>query len=185
MNCCQIKNQIMKHFDGELNDIETAQLKQHFKSCAECGNEYEELSKIFKIIETNNGMEPPADFEMQVMKKVNALEKSKRKRYDTFLISLYSVTAVSLIILSVMFMAGLRQLNVFEFMEYVGSSLISSGAMIAIHNIIGVFYDFMSILLIEVLQLCSLIFKTYYYVFIALLCMLILIQRMFVKNFNH
>jgi hypothetical protein len=74
MICQTYEESMMKFFDGELNDIETAQLKQHFKSCQKCGKEFEELSSILGCIQNDFDIEPPLDFEAQVMSRISTLQ---------------------------------------------------------------------------------------------------------------
>ena len=70
MKCEESQNFIMKYFDRELNDIEEAQLKQHLKVCKNCSDEFESLKEIFNVIEQGLEIEPPEDFERQVMYRI-------------------------------------------------------------------------------------------------------------------
>ena len=80
MNCETSKDYIMKYFDGELNNIEEAQFKQHLKICPDCGSEFRCMQTIFTAIKTKAEIEPPADFETRVMDRVASIEKKEKKK---------------------------------------------------------------------------------------------------------
>jgi anti-sigma factor RsiW len=82
----------MKYFDGTVNETERLQLMQHLKTCEKCSNEFDSLKDIFNCLEEeDNHIEPPANFEEQVMAKVNLYEADRRKKVDGFLMLIYGV----------------------------------------------------------------------------------------------
>ncbi|MGI6778807.1 MAG: anti-sigma factor family protein [Acetivibrionales bacterium] len=81
MNCSLSRNHMMKCFDGEHNDIEDAYFKQHLKACQHCREEFEEMKKVFDILETITQVQPPENFETEVMEKIGVLENKREKKY--------------------------------------------------------------------------------------------------------
>ena len=83
MNCEKYKDYIMKHMDKTITETEQIELDEHLKRCSECRLEYDELKNIVSVLEERSCVEPPADFENMVMKKINVLDiyhKKQRKK---------------------------------------------------------------------------------------------------------
>lgn len=83
MNCEKYKDYIMKHMDKTITEMEQIELDEHLKRCSECRLEYDELKNIVSVLEERSCVEPPADFENMVMKKINVLDiyhKKQRKK---------------------------------------------------------------------------------------------------------
>jgi predicted anti-sigma-YlaC factor YlaD len=88
------KNYIMKHFDGEGNDIEEVQFRQHLKSCKSCSDEFSSMEAIFAALGTQTDIEPPANFEAMVMDKVGIIEKQRRENNSRWLVLIYNAATV-------------------------------------------------------------------------------------------
>jgi predicted anti-sigma-YlaC factor YlaD len=112
---------IMKYYDGNANDLEKAQLRQHLKTCSKCNEEFESLKEIFNCLQEDNQIEPPKDFEEQVMKKVNMYEISRRKKVDSFLMAIYGVTLLILTVLTVTFALKVKNMMIMESVGEIGS----------------------------------------------------------------
>ncbi len=108
MNCNTSSDSMMRYFDGNINDIEKLQMKQHLKSCKKCREEFESLNEIFNCLEKENQIEPPMDFEAQVMQKVSLYEDSRRKKFDGFLMLIYGVTLFVLGVLTIIFIFKIK-----------------------------------------------------------------------------
>lgn len=83
MNCNQSNEYIMKYLDGELSDSEHAELIHHINKCNVCCAEFQEYDSIVKSLEEDKGIEPPDDFEITVMSRINLMDdyqKIKKKR---------------------------------------------------------------------------------------------------------
>jgi len=182
MNCRQAYDFTMKYFDGELNDIESAQLKQHFKICKSCSEGFNELNGVLAYLESNSEIEPPEDFEVSVMDKVYSLEIMRNKRADMLLAILYGITGFLLVVMTTVVAFNLRGITLFSAFEIISESFSSfSSLMFTIYNILRLFYDMITGVAGTLLQVMVLLTRTYYYVFISLLLMLFIIQRMFVN----
>lgn len=114
MNCITSNDLIMKYYDGGANDLEKAQLKQHLKTCKKCSEEFESLKEIFNCLQEDNQIEPPKDFEEQVMKKVNMYEISRRKKVDSFLMIIYGITLLMLAALTVTFVLKIKDMRILQ-----------------------------------------------------------------------
>jgi len=177
MKCNDSQNHMMKFFDKELNDIEEAQLKQHLKICTNCSKEFVSLKEIFAEIEQDSEIEPPEDFECQVMSRIQNETKMYKKTSQESLFA-YNILLVAISFIFVIFFGGMlwetlrTPINILQFFELIVdyskdffSSAISMGRGIII-AIVGV---------------TASIYKTYYYAYIVLGILLLLIQRIFIK----
>lgn len=181
MNCRQAQDFTMKYFDGDLNDIENAQLKQHLKVCKNCCSDFKNMSEVMEFLKIRE-IEPPQDFEASVMEKVYSLEVVRKKRTDAVLTVLYSVTGMLLLLLGLIISVNLNGLTIFEAAEQFGNSLSSwSGFVFVLYNIFKVFYNMVSDVMGIFLQVVIALTKTYYYVFLSLLLMLFVIQKMYMN----
>lgn len=181
MNCRQAQELSMKYFDNDLNDIENAKLKQHFKGCDNCGRDFSEMNEIMEFLKFNE-IEPPHDFEADVMEKVYSLEIVRKKRTNMVLAVLYSITGLLLILLGIIISINLNGLTVFEALEQFEKPLNSwSGIAFTLYSLFKIFYNMMTGILKVFLQVVVALTKTYYYIFISLLLMLFIIQKMFVN----
>jgi predicted anti-sigma-YlaC factor YlaD len=179
MNCELSKEYIMKHFDGERNDIEEAQLKQHLKSCSSCNDEFNCMEEIFKAIETQTEVEPPANFEAMVMEKVGVIEKQRSETYSKRIVLLYNAATVISIILLLVFVADLKQVSLFNAFQKISEYFSSfSSATSAVLGVVNDIFRLIGGALFVVLDVAFSIFKSYYYVFLALVVMLFAIQRL-------
>lgn len=179
MNCELSKDYIMKYFDGERNDIEEVQFKQHLKSCSSCNDEFSCMEEIFKAIETQTEVEPPANFEAMVMEKVGVIEKQRSETYSKRIVLLYNAATVISIILLLVFVADLKQVSLFNAFEKISEYFSSfSSATSAVLGVVSDIFRLIGGALFVVLDVAFSIFKSYYYVFLALVVMLFAIQRL-------
>lgn len=118
---CESGNEyVMKYFDKELNDIEIVKLKQHLKVCTECSNEFNELSEIFGILEEDEKLEPPENFENQVMAKIKSLNDERRKMADVFMITGYGIVSAMLLSAAAMLVGYFQNIS---FLEVIGKTI--------------------------------------------------------------
>lgn len=180
MNCEMANNYMMKYFDGEINEIDDAQFKLHLKSCEKCRQEFDCMAEIFATLEGSSTLEPPENFEASVMEKVNAFEKKRMEKKTRLLVLLYNATAVIAMLSLMTFVADIRPEGIARAIEslkdYMGSfnSVTSAvfGVVVGIFNLIGG-------VLFTLLQVFLSIIKTYYYVFVAMIVLLLAIQRLY------
>lgn len=177
MKCIDSQNYMMKFFDREINDIEEAQLKQHLKTCTNCTKEFLSLKEIFADIEQDSEIEPPEDFELQVMNKIENETAIYRKTSDenifVFNILVVAVSFIFVILFGGMLWEALRTpinlmqcaQSIVEYSKVLFSAAISMGRGIII-AIIGV---------------TASIYKTYYYAYIVLGILLLVIQGIFIR----
>jgi len=180
MNCKSSNEYMMKYLDGNLNDIEHAQMKQHLKGCKACSDEFKDLDEIFSFLETTSIVEPPEDFEVNVMKKVNRLEAERKRKTSMGLVFLYHFTAVISFVLLIVFAIGLKEVSIIKVVEQVSGYFTSFSSMLsALYNAAEQIYNVASDIVSVLIQVTVAIFKTYYYVFITLLAMLLAVQKVF------
>lgn len=123
MNCNASNDYIMKYFDGEINDIENEQLKQHLKFCKKCNEDFKALNEIIGCIEEDILVEPPADFEANIINRVCALEASKKTLTNRIVIALYIVAAIALIGITSMFVNSIQNIDAIYVLKEIGEFL--------------------------------------------------------------
>ncbi|MHB8064187.1 MAG: anti-sigma factor family protein [Ruminiclostridium sp.] len=177
MKCNDSQNHMMKFFDRELNDIEEAQLKLHLRICTNCSKEFVSLKEIFADIEQDSEIEPPEDFERQVMSRIETETKMYKKTTDQSAF-VYNILLVAVSFIFVIFFGGIlweslrTPINAVQFCELIAgylkdflSSAISMGRGI----------------IIAIVSVTASLYKTYYYAYIVLGILLLIIQRIFIK----
>lgn len=181
MNCNESQNYMMKYFDRDLNDIEEAQLKQHIKSCRICSEEFSNLKQIFTEIEQDPEIEPPEDFELQVMDRIEkeTFMYQKQKDDNTFVynILLVAVSMIFVIVFGSILWEGLNK---------------PMGLIQQSHLTFGMVKDFLSAAIsmvrgiaIAVVGVTASIYKTYYYAYILLGILLLVSQGLFIRMFKE
>lgn len=164
MKCNNSQNYMMKFFDRDLDDIEEAQLKQHLKICSNCSEEFVTLKEIFADIEQSSEIEPPEDFECQVMsrieKETTMYKNTSEESISVYDILLIAVTFIFVIILGSIPWESLREpINLLHFSELIRGSLTEffSAAISMGRGII-----------IAIVGVTASIYRTYYYAYIVL-----------------
>jgi hypothetical protein len=180
MSCDLTNEYIMKHFDGTLNDIENAQLKQHLKTCVKCSETFNDLSMIFNALEATDLVEPPLNFETEVMEKVSALENARKERNATIAAFLYNIATVLSIIMLTAFVTNFNDIGIFRLPDGSGGGAGSfSEILLMMYNFLSGFYHFIFSLFTTFIEINLAIFEAYYHIF-AVLCVLALAgQQMF------
>lgn len=179
MNCELSKNRMMKYFDGELNDLEEVQLRQHLKSCKSCNDEFNCMENIFATLEEQPDIEPPSNFEAMVMEKVTVIEEKRNEKNSRRIVLIYNAATLLSIVLLLIFVADLKQISVFSAFEKIGDYFRSfSSATSAVLGVVRDIFRLIGGAIWVVIDVAVSIFKTYYYVFLALVAMLIAIQRL-------
>jgi hypothetical protein len=77
MDCRKIEPLISPYLDGELMQVETAEVKNHLASCARCSQEYELMLQIAGALQTAAAIDitAPAGFAASLMERINNEEK--------------------------------------------------------------------------------------------------------------
>lgn len=177
MKCNEAQNNMMKFFDKNINDIEEAQLKQHIKNCKNCADEFLCLKEIFSEIETDSEVEPPEDFELQVMSRLEkeVVMYAKPASQNTFVynILLAAVTFTFVIIFGGIIYEAIKQ--PIELLQKVQFTLDLSKEFLsaAVSMIKGIG--------IAIMGVTTSIYKTYYYLYILLGILLLVIQGVFFR----
>jgi predicted anti-sigma-YlaC factor YlaD len=177
MKCVDSQNFIMKFFDKELNDIEEAQLKHHLKNCKNCSEEFNSLKEIFDIVEQDPGIEPPEDFELQVMSRIAKEEKIYKKTmdnnsfvYDILLVSISLVFAI--IFVGTLWEVFKTPINIIQIMNRFADS--SKDLIIsAISMLRGI--------AIAIMSVAASLYKTYFFGYVVLGFLLLVTQGVFFK----
>lgn len=180
MNCQTSNDYIMKYFDGEINDIEEAQFRQHLKTCSKCSEEFKCMSEIFGSLEAANTVEPPEGFEASVMEKVDKVVLARREKNSRMLVLLYNAATVVSIILLMVFVADLKQVSVFNAFEkigqYFGSFTSAAGAVL---GVVGDIFQLLAGVVGVILDVSVSVVKSYYYIFVTLIGLLLAIQKLY------
>ncbi len=178
MNCNEAQNNMMRYFDRDLKDIEQVELKQHLENCENCSEEFSNLKQIFTEIEQDTeSLEPPEDFELQVMNRIEkeAYMYQKKKEDNVFMYNIL-LMAVSMIFVIVFGSILWEVLNK------------PIGLMQQSHLTLDVVKDFLSAALsmikglaIAVVGITASIYKTYYYAYLILGILLLVTQGLFIR----
>lgn len=177
MKCVDSKNYIMKFFDRELNDIEEAHLKQHLKTCKDCSEEFNSLKEIFDIVEQESEIEPPEDFEIQVMSRI-AKETKMYKNNNENTSSVYSILLVSVSLIFVIIFSGVlwdtfkSPINLIQISQMIIDNL-KDFITLAICMFRGI--------AIALFSVAASTYRTYYLEYIILGILLLLTQGVFFK----
>lgn len=72
MKCSDIKNLLSGYLDGDLGEKENILVSEHLKICSNCSKELDLLKETVSLLKAREPVEPPADFVVQVRKKIEA-----------------------------------------------------------------------------------------------------------------
>ncbi|WP_024833158.1 anti-sigma factor family protein [Ruminiclostridium josui] len=178
MNCNESQNYIMRYFDKDLNDIEQAKLKQHLKNCEQCSEEFSNMQQIFTEIEQDTEFpEPPEDFELQVMNRIEkeAYMYQKQKDDNVFVYNILLV-AVSLIFVIVFGSILWEALN-----KPIGLIQQTHLAFETVKDFLSATVSMIKGLTIAVVGVTASIYKTYYYAYLILGILLLVTQGLFIR----
>lgn len=179
MNCEAAKEYIMKYFDGERNESEELQFKQHLNTCTSCREEFNCMEAIFNNLETKEEIEPPDNFEALVMDKVNVIEKERREKSEKRIVWLYNGATLLSIVLLLVFVADLKQVSVFSAFQKIGEYFSSfSSATAAVAGVVRDMFELLGNALLAVVDVAFSIVRSFYPVFMALTLMIFVIQRL-------
>lgn len=175
MNCKLSDEYMMKYFDRQLNDIELAQMKQHLKTCKRCGEGFGELDGIVSLLETESMVEPPEDFEIQVMNKINSYENSRRRSTSKLLVFLYNFTTAVAVALLLIFVVQLKEVDI-RIGQYFTSF---SGFTEGLYSFATEAFGIVSGVVRAFVQVAVILIRNYYYILITLAALLLAVQKTF------
>ncbi len=179
MNCEKSKNYMMKYFDGEPDEADELQFRQHLQACDGCKDEFNQLETIFTALGAKAEVEPPDNFEAMVMDKVAIIEKEREERKAKRIVWLYNGTIILSIVLMLFYVADMKHVNVVSAFEKIGEYFTSFSSVTA--AVAGVVRDLFGLLgnaLLVVADVALSIVKSYYYVFLTLTLTILLVQRL-------
>jgi len=179
MNCDTSKEFMMKYFDGEMDEAEEKQFREHLKACSDCSEEFGCMEAIFSTLDEKVEIEPPDDFEARVMDKVALIENQRKERSEKRIVWLYNIATLLSIVLLLIFVADMKEVSVFSAFErlgeYFGSfSTVTAAIFGAVKDIAGLLID----VLAAVADIALSIVRSYYYAFIVLILAVLAIQRL-------
>jgi predicted anti-sigma-YlaC factor YlaD len=181
MNCEVSNEYLMKYFDGDINDIEEAQFKQHLKTCRSCSEQFNSMGEILGTLESAGTVEPPEDFEARVMEKVDAIENVRREKSSRMLIWLYNAATIISIVLLMVFVADLKQVSLLNAFEKIGQYFGSfSSASAAVLGVVADIFGLIAGVFAVIFEVAFSIVKSYYYIFLTLIGLFIAVQKLFV-----
>jgi len=169
VNCNQAYDLMMKFLDGELTNSEHTKLIYHINKCSNCCEEFQEYSSIVKALEEDNEIEPPDDFEMTVMNKIEQAEANSKLIRKKLI---RKKRLLTLCFLSTIFVfIGLTVCSVFlkdyilEIMKYAG---IPAGIS---YKVYGILYNFAYKvkILFRLIYCFNSLFGDIYFIFVGLL----------------
>lgn len=166
MNCEQSQELMMKYFDGDFNDIEKQQFKQHLMMCGKCNEDFKQLGSILNFLGDAVDVEPPQDFEANVMEKVHAFELEKKKKTGKILILLYNLTVVISVALLIVFFAGTKGVTIPETLKLIDICADSlAGTISAMLGALTTVFSLMAGVFRTLFQVGFSIITDYYYIF--------------------
>jgi predicted anti-sigma-YlaC factor YlaD len=179
MNCETSKELMMKYFDGEMDEAEEIQFREHLNACGECSDEFNCMEAIFATLDEKVEIEPPDDFEARVMDKVTLIENQRREKSAKTIVWLYNCATLLSIILLFIFVTDMKNgsvISAFEKIgEYFGSfSTVTAAIFGAVKDLAGLLANAFAV----VADVAVSIVRSYYYVFIVLILTLLAIQKL-------
>ncbi len=177
MKCNEAQDFMMKYFDKNLNDIGAAQLKQHLKSCKKCSDEFLSLEEVFLEIEQDSAIEPPEDFELQVMSRIEKEVKlyTPQVKENNFVYNIL-LAAVSFIFVSLF--GGILYEAINHPLELMRSVQI---AVDLAKEFLDVAATMTKGIVIALVGFATSMYKTYYYAYILLAVLLLVVQGVFIR----
>jgi predicted anti-sigma-YlaC factor YlaD len=106
MTCETYREYMMKYLDGEASDSENKTLNEHMRVCGNCAGLYSQLAGLFEEIDNIEEKSPPADFNINVMKRVRTVEKARRERASGMIILAFNALMAIAITLTLIFGSG-------------------------------------------------------------------------------
>ncbi|HEY8349133.1 MAG TPA: zf-HC2 domain-containing protein [Clostridiales bacterium] len=179
MNCDTSKELMMKYFDGEMDEAEEKQFREHLKACSGCSEEFGCMEAIFSTLDEKVEIEPPDDFEARVMDKVALIENQKKERSEKRIVLLYNFATMLSIVLLLIFVADMKEVSVFSAFERLGEyfrsfSTVTAAIFGAVKDLTGLLIDALA----AVADIALSIVRSYYYAFIVLILAVLAIQRL-------
>ncbi|MDF2984793.1 MAG: hypothetical protein K0R50_303 [Eubacterium sp.] len=177
MKCNESQVLMMKFFDRNINDIEEALLKQHIRTCTKCSEEFLSLKEIFSEIEQDSAIEPPEDFELQVMSRIEkeTVMYSKPTQQNDFV---YNILLVAVSFIFVILFGGIlweavkHPLALYQDVQ-IATEIAKEFLSAAVTMVKGIG--------IAVMGVTASLYKTYYYAYILLGILLLVIQGVFFR----
>lgn len=178
MKCSEAQNYMMKYFDRDINDLEEMKLKQHIKTCEKCTGEFSGLKEIFAGIEEDSiPIEPPEDFELQVMNRIQNETVMYKKAYRSTR-DIYNVLLATVSFIFVILFGGLLW-EIFDHpIALIQNIMMISNFAKELCTAAITMFKGMSIAIVGV---AASIYSTYYYAYILMGILLLVIQRVFFK----
>ncbi|HHV98356.1 MAG TPA: hypothetical protein GXX36_02080 [Clostridiaceae bacterium] len=183
MNCEQAELFMMKFFDGEYNELEYAIFEEHLKDCEKCALNFANMKEVLSAVETDAMMDPPENFETEVMEKVRRVKSAKRQKPAQWVVIAYKAAAVVSALLLAVFMYGKAGSNISSIMEQMDAYAIPLRGLIqTLLTIIMTLTDGV----VDTLQILTLvgtaIVQEYVYILAALILMALGMKKLYTKN---
>jgi len=83
MKCKKNLKNLSAYADGELEQVDAEEIKEHLKECSTCRRNLEEYEKLSEILNARKKSEPPVNFESRVLAKIKSAETSPRNSWKS------------------------------------------------------------------------------------------------------
>lgn len=130
MSCDSYNSSIMRYFDGNIDHAERLSLEQHLRTCEDCRRDFEQMDSILNAIEGEGGIEPPEDFEQQVMDKIRMVDPIQSKKPNMLFISLYGFAAMMLFTVCSVLSYSIMGISVVKLVSGIAGNYISTSEVI-------------------------------------------------------
>lgn len=130
MNCEQAEIFMMKYFDRELDDLEYTRLQKHLGCCERCRVDFDNLKEVLSAVENDAMVEPPEEFDAEVMAKINYDRSSERKKASGWLVLLYNSVIVISTVLLIVFMSDAKGIEFVKTLKQIGACLTSFASLV-------------------------------------------------------
>lgn len=113
MKCHDVKNILSEYIDGILEEDRASLIKEHLNLCADCKEEYEDLTKIIGRMNQMESLEVPESFQENVKSRLErsfSLKRLIKRFFFPVHIKLpFELAGAMLVIILVVFLVGIRE----------------------------------------------------------------------------
>lgn len=79
MNCNEFIDNISSYIDNDMNEVEKKEFELHILECNKCRQEYEDMIKILEIVKSQDQVELPDNYRLELKRKLKEAAKEEKR----------------------------------------------------------------------------------------------------------